>query len=494
MDKKCIIFCRVSTDRQNFDEQENRLVRLAIQRGYPPDRQIIIGYKESGIRLSEEERLGLNDLKEYIAEDASIDCVFAFEISRIARSKKVLFSIEEFLVSRKIQLVIEEPSITLLNADGSVNDAADFAFTMFAQMAESEMRIKQERFRNGRERAKKEGHWHGGCVLFGFRVEDKRYVPDEKTSHIVRRVFEMYAEGQSQEYIAKYLQEYGLKTKGYNVYKTLNNPKYVEIVGQELFDAVQAVKTAKTHVPKYRIYSPGEQLIKCPCCGRHYIHATNCYICLGRMKKYGDCAEGFSVASKYMDAFLIMSAKYTYAARMHAERDDSEKRYRQILDEIPGKIEQQNILIHKMENKKSRIIELYTESVIDKKEFERRMKEVERSMRKFDEASSELIRQQTAIRTALNNLMEGKSIADATLQSFTGATKREIYEIVHKEVKEVIPRTEGRYHVFDIIMNAGFTNTYRTSGQGISFRAEMLLDDGRWEDITDLSFLDDDVK
>ena len=54
---KCIIFVRVSTERQSYDEQTNRLRYLASMDGYPTENQILIDYKESGIRLKEEERL-----------------------------------------------------------------------------------------------------------------------------------------------------------------------------------------------------------------------------------------------------------------------------------------------------------------------------------------------------------------------------------------------------------------------------------------------------
>ncbi|MBR3977383.1 MAG: recombinase family protein [Bacteroidaceae bacterium] len=69
---------------------------------------ILSSLHESGIKLSEEERAGLNRMKELV-ETGEYDCVFAWEISRIARRKKILFSILEYLTERKIQLIIKEP-------------------------------------------------------------------------------------------------------------------------------------------------------------------------------------------------------------------------------------------------------------------------------------------------------------------------------------------------------------------------------------------------
>ena len=483
---KCIIFVRVSTERQSYDEQTNRLRYLASMDGYPTETQILIDYKESGIRLKEEERLGLTEMKEIISSDSSVKAVYAFEISRIARSKKVLFSIQDFLVSRKIQLIIAEPYIRMLDSDGNINDTADFSFTLYAQYAESEMRIKQERFRNGRERAAKLGHWHGGRCLFGFAIKDKKMVPDEKTAYIVRRCFEMYASGQSQAYIAQYLSEFGLKRKGYNLFKMLNNPKYIELVGLELYDDVQRSKASRQSVPKYRIYAPGEQLIKCPECGRHYIRITNCYICLGRTKAFKDCQSGFSLPAKYVDAFLLMFSKYTYASRLAVERKDDEERIRKMLDEIPQKMEAENILHRKLEQKKLRTVEVYTDGTIDRQTYEQRLREIDRQIKRSDDNSTNLAVRQTALRTALNDILEGRRTIDATIDAITASSQREVYEVVHREVQEVIPYREGRYKYMRVKMKSGFDNLVRFSGQGISFKAEMQVND-IWLDYSDLS-------
>lgn len=136
---KCILLVRVSTQRQDFDEQENQLYNLAVADGYSDFNIIPICEKESGIKLAEEERNGLNRMKEVISE-GGVNCVYAWEVSRIGRKKKVIFSIVEYLQTRNIQLIIKEPYIKLLNEDGTINDAAETILTLYAQMAESEMK------------------------------------------------------------------------------------------------------------------------------------------------------------------------------------------------------------------------------------------------------------------------------------------------------------------------------------------------------------------
>lgn len=84
---KCILLVRVSTQRQDFDEQERQLYELAIADGYKDTEIIPICEKESGIKLKEDERKGLNRLKEEVTK-GGVTCVYAWEVSRIGRKRR----------------------------------------------------------------------------------------------------------------------------------------------------------------------------------------------------------------------------------------------------------------------------------------------------------------------------------------------------------------------------------------------------------------------
>ena len=70
---KAILLVRVSTKAQDFDEQEREIYNMAIKDGYLPECIIPVCEKESGIKLAEEERAGLNKMKELIEEDNDIN-------------------------------------------------------------------------------------------------------------------------------------------------------------------------------------------------------------------------------------------------------------------------------------------------------------------------------------------------------------------------------------------------------------------------------------
>lgn len=298
--KKAILLVRVSTERQSFDEQEKQLYNLAISDGYEPDNIIAITEKESGIKLSEEERRGLIRLKEAIAEDKTIDCVYAWEVSRISRRKKVLFSILEYLQERKIQLVILSPSIRMLNPDGTINESGEIVFTLFSQISESEMRNKQARFARTRQAHKAAGLFTGGVVPIGYKVENKRMVVDEETAPVIREIFSKYISGRhSVRSLAKELTATGkLKVTAdqalrklniiirNNIYRGgvgANKCIYPPIISEETWNKAQQIRIDNMSLPKKvgkDVYL-GKHLLRCPSCGRLLIVSKcgNIYRC-----------------------------------------------------------------------------------------------------------------------------------------------------------------------------------------------------------------------
>ena len=230
---KCILLVRVSTEAQSYEEQEKELYDLAHFYGYKDKDISSIATKESAIKLDEEERFGLNRMKELL-ETGEYDCVFAWEISRIARRKKILFSILEYLTTKGIQLIIKEPRIRLLKDDKTIDEGAETIFTLYAQLAESEMRNKIARFSRAKKEGFNKGKYMGGKITLGYKVsEDGYWQIDEEGSKLVRLVFDMYI---SSEYS---LTELGkeLKSRGYfknlsvtnvkaEMYGLLKNPIY----------------------------------------------------------------------------------------------------------------------------------------------------------------------------------------------------------------------------------------------------------------------------
>lgn len=310
MEKRAIIFVRVSTDRQELDTQSSELRQFAIQDGYFPDNLILIAEKESARKKVYDEqgreidRKGIHRMKELVESDSSIDCLYAWEISRIGRRKKVLMDVREFLIEHKVNIVIKTPSvIRLLDKDGNIDQGADMLFTFMAEYAESEMRQKLERFAKSKKANALKGKFNGGQkVMFGYTLDENNYyVVNEEEAAVVRLMFEKYCEGNSFRGVAKYLNKIGIPASEASVTHMMSNTayigeqsttlkrKYPVIISKELWDkaAEQRKKNLKSAVKAKHIYYC-QSLMRCPNCGRvmRGIAASSHYRCSGLFQKY----------------------------------------------------------------------------------------------------------------------------------------------------------------------------------------------------------------
>lgn len=380
---KAILLVRVSTDRQSFDEQEQQLFQLAIKDGYSEENIIPICEKESGRKLQEDERKGLNKMKELIESDSSINCVYAWEISRIARKKKILFSILEYLTDRKIQLIIKEPYLKLLNDNGSINESAELAFTLFAQMAESEMRNKDVRFKRAKAEMKRNHLYRGGFLPLGYTVNEQgKIIIDEETAPLVRLIFDLYCNHR----LTPYTMPKELASRGYDIQQThiskiLKNENYVNgefypvIISKELWEKkLETAKNNASAIDKSPNCFFAAKLIKCEC-GSHYIASvsTASYHC--KSKYVGkDCNNTKGISINIMDSLLWWCAKKEYALYLANKNAETKKQLMEEKEVWLQKINALDSLYDKIAIKEKRSNTMYKNLRIDDDEYEADMK------------------------------------------------------------------------------------------------------------------------
>ena len=211
MTNKAIILSRVSSNHQTLEQQTEAVLKEVRKDGYTDDNIIIIEDKESAIKLSEEERNGLNRMKEYINNDPSINAVYLYEISRLSRCQTILFNIRDYLIQRKIQLIILQPYMRLLDENGEMQQSTSLMFSVFSSFCESEMALKKVRMMRGRRHNISIEKIGSGRPPFGYAInKEKYYIVDPITSKIVERCFLQYSKGDTTiADIAKELKEEG---------------------------------------------------------------------------------------------------------------------------------------------------------------------------------------------------------------------------------------------------------------------------------------------
>jgi len=90
MSKKCICLVRVSTEQQKLEGQKEKVISDAISDGYKLEEIAVVEGKESSIKLQEEERETLNEMKNIIAQYPTIESVYVFAIDRLARKVSII--------------------------------------------------------------------------------------------------------------------------------------------------------------------------------------------------------------------------------------------------------------------------------------------------------------------------------------------------------------------------------------------------------------------
>lgn len=411
MAQKCIVFVRVSTLKQEFDNQEKELYKKAVADGYEEKDIFLIAEKESGRKLTEEERAGLNRMKELIETDSSINCVYAWEISRIGRTKKVLFSILDYLVVRAIQLKISEPNISLLNADKSINEGSEITFTLFAQLAESEVRNREARFARTKKEYATTMRYSGGRVKFGYEIIDGTYTINEYQAGIIRLIFDLYI-NQNYGYNKTWKE---IQERGYNIShnqimniladtayigkskkgSTTYDRKYPIIIHEDLFNQAQKIKEIKNQtVVKTKVYWFGNKLIKCPMCNGYYYankgsKVYQCYFHSLHNKDKERCANKESIGINVLDTILWHVAKHEESRYLGKQATEDRAKYIKQIEILNLKIENAEKQLIKEEKNIEKIADNYVSGLYGREKRDEKIAEVRLSINSFNKKSVE---------------------------------------------------------------------------------------------------------
>lgn len=397
---KAILLVRVSTDRQDFDEQERQLYELALSDGYAEENIVAICEKESGIKLKEEERRGLNQMKKVIAE-GGVSCVYAWEPSRIARKKKVLFSITEYLIERKIQLITKEPYIKLLNADGSINEGGETLLTIAAQIAESEMRSRQARWKRTRIKNSREGVWNGGAsIRYGYTIdENKRYIIHPEQGEVVKLVYDLYTStNMGQTHLRNELIRRGIELSQDRIRRMLsfkgytglpvNSPYYINgvrydgydlryppLISLETYEKAQEKKAfANTEAYKGHNFYFCKSLLRCPACGHIYM----AYRHMGQFKCQANkhdnkdikkCDNSLSININVLETLVWDATVDEYIAARKNTKSENIKEYRKQIKTCESIIAATEVRIKKEEDKRKRLAKIFALGDLEEEDY-----------------------------------------------------------------------------------------------------------------------------
>lgn len=499
--KKAVLFVRVSTEKQTLESQIEALKRTAFIDGYSDSDLIVIAKKESGVKLKESEREGLNELKSVIIEN-DVDCVYIFELSRLSRDPMTLYSVrDKIFKDNKVQLkclkptfsLLEEPERTKFDAMGSL------VFSIFGCFAEQEVVEKKERFHRGKAQKAIEGKYSGGTVPYGYEIDankDNLLVINHDEADIIHTIFDLYEAGYSLSRISQELRERGLKYQNY-VNKKRSPEKdfgiwfvhqiltaelltgrktkgatasfarsYPAIISEAQFDRCRKIaEDNNTSFGKVERIFLAKGLIRCPECGANFraysskIH----YSCpnalmssnVRRLNNLEDrrlCSNNICISISAMDALLWHVAVMKECEFMIGSAISDKSEFEHQIAILKEKIDAIQPRLDDIAGKRSRIVDAFIEGEITK----------ETELKKFaelDEQKQAILRQkveyeqkveyfQSRIADIMNfysmESLEAGDLADSMENALrvrekieATATDEEKSRLVHKHIKEV---------------------------------------------------------
>ena len=223
---KAAIYTRVSTEEQkrggfSLDGQKEAVTVYAHNKGY----EVYDYYSDS----NSGKNFDRPDIQRLFIDmrNGKFDAIIVWKVDRISRKNSdVLRLIDEELKPRDMKLLISTCDI-----DSSTPNGYMF-ISLLGTFAEYERALIIERVSAGMEKKSKLGQWNGGALL-GYDVVDKKLVINESESLIVKRIFDLRAQGKGYKAIARDLNSRGYRTKkdnsfGINAVKTiLENETYI---------------------------------------------------------------------------------------------------------------------------------------------------------------------------------------------------------------------------------------------------------------------------
>lgn len=346
-----VFFLRVSGSSQQLNSQYDELWNHYSQTDNLDNSDIkVIEYKESGVRLSEEDRLGITDLKTLVANQG-VNCIYVSELSRLARTEKVLWSLVDYLQTNRIQLKCLNPPFTLLNDErDEIKFDSRLMVSTFGTLATQEAIEKKRRFARGKARKAKEGKYNGGAIPYGYKIDTEQdnliVIDEEGEGKIVREIFNLYEGGMSQKQIAQEMYKRGVPSRAVRttkrftislVHQILTNTLltgqpnkskgasyervYPMIITPEQFEKCRKIaEENNTKVAKSKRVYYAHSLIECSVCKRKftgtgnkgYYHCWDAHNSFRDLNGMGDtprCTNRLCISTNVIDSLLWEFAK-----------------------------------------------------------------------------------------------------------------------------------------------------------------------------------------
>lgn len=456
---KILAVIRESTDHQDTESQKREMRDFCISKGFQEEDIVYIESAGASARKANKKYLQmLDNIKSALLGDPDMNACAFWHLNRLGRRKEYIAAMEAWFVENKIQVYVKEPSITLLDQNGNEDANASISFSVFAAMVELDTKEMFAKMKRGKDQNRIQGKFQGGpTVHWGYKVDSNGYlVPNKEEMDIISLIFREYATGNysfltlSREIDSRGITIRGSRITRDTVVRIFNDEKYIELIGQELWDKVQAVKKGLVRKSVNKTTN-GEihyalRILRCPECGHYYSFDKKRYRCIGYTSRYKQldeskkCQNGLHIDGEIMDDML-----WHVTSMEHI--DMSAKTALESLQTYEGDIVVTKQKISALERKQSMINEryerntaLYIAGDISTPMYKKNKEQILRDKTSIEKDLEEYRKDESKLNLLISSIKETKSelglYVTACQSLFDMNDRKKQYALVHKYVRD----------------------------------------------------------
>ncbi len=497
---KAAIYSRVSTEDQDFSKQTNELKDYAKKENI----EVVYIFEEKASGFIKD-RPEFEKVKQLTKDD--VDIILVWELSRLSRkSIYIQTQVEEF-AEKGISIYSKKENLQTLNEDGSKNQTSMFTIAVISMMAEQEVATFKERvITSKRNKIFRQGNSYTYKPAYGYyyNTETKELSINEEEAEVVRRIFQLSADGYSAYRIPVVLNADGLKTRtGKNwTYATVSdmlvNPVYkgeakyrlksekpkqgkkykkilesatVEapaIISAELFElSIKGMKdrTNRSKSSGVKHFQLLRGLIKCPYCKVSYTYGASrdSYCCHEKYSKATNKTEvclSKSIRGKNIEFIVWKLVKKLFNNELAANK--TEEQVEPLKNEIEA-LEQQIKGLEKVQQELTAKANTIVNAAIEIKIqfpnmvdlYNNKLNEVEsinKEAGKYLQEKDLILKQ---IESKENQIKAIKSITDTTVIVDSITDDIEKYNLLHKVIESMIIYGTGYNSLIAIHLTTG---------------------------------------
>lgn len=480
---------RASTIQQELESQKAEMKKYCKAKGFNKIEWLEV--KGASARKANAEYLQmLEDIKDTIIKKGIKNIAF-WSLDRLGRIESYLMLMKEWFIKNKIQVYVNNPSLTLLNEDGSQNAGASIAWSVFASIVAFETEELMKKMRRTKDMNAKANKFNGGLDWkVGYVLDDNHYIvvdEEDEGYKLVQLIFNEYSTGKySTISLFKELKSRGItKPNGKPldsrfVQKILEDESYIgghakdvvtertytPIISKDIWNKCKEVanKNRKGDITKQTKHNYlAIKILKCPCCGGNLNANSKHYRCWKAFDTGGNvenaCTNRTSANIQIVDGILWRIASMKHIDYLTDLKKTDVEEFKEKLKVNGQKIEEQKRLLDEIPNKKRKIQMGFENDVYTLAEYKNKLSMIDDNVKTIENTILSLKAKEKQFNDLINGGTDVDKETERLMDLMFGVYEEddliECKKIIDQHIKECIVKNVEDYQHICVVTKDG---------------------------------------